>query len=630
MKRLRSVFCFAALFFQMTSWAIGPDNWHLTNPSRVPYPLSAVCRGDNFFVAVGDQGTILTSSDGLVWTSRGSYPGAPLYSICFANGRYLATGLNTVLTSSNALNWSSTTVSNLPLFDRVVFGGGVYVGTAGFQGNVYSSTNGIDWTLRYAFGYELNDITYAFGRFVAVGIDTISSTNGIDWQYFPVPAINLNGVAYGNNVLTAVCVDTTTYTSTTGTNWVKHSPTTPNNYTKLTFGNGKFIGAGLLGITTSSDGITWSPTLVTTTPQSYTGLAAGGGRYVAVGNDSIILLSTNASRWDHYEPGSYVSSVAVAWGATNFVVRSGIGTPLMDLSSLDGGTWNATIGDYERSDIAFGAGLFVSVGVNTPLQISSDGIHWTNDFSMDFSSLEGVTYGNGQYVAAGAHTFTSTDARNWVQQSAPFLDSITFGKNLFVASSSGSIRTSPDAVTWVTQTNLPVSGQSPLLAFGNGRFVASISSGYLYSSSNGTNWIPCATNGAFYGVGFGKGTFVATTQSGDVFISRDGIHWQRRSTGVSLRLLRAAYGNNRFVLIGNNGVTLQSDPMPDLDIGPSLSGHGLELLVSGEGNPTGCFLQTSTNLVFWENAIATNIPGTLFLEIDPSTNAQRYYRLLFP
>ena len=54
------------------------------------------------FVAMGDNGTILTSSDGSTWTSRTSGTSEILYEVTCANSTFVVLGTTgTILTSSD-------------------------------------------------------------------------------------------------------------------------------------------------------------------------------------------------------------------------------------------------------------------------------------------------------------------------------------------------------------------------------------------------------------------------------------------------------------------------------------------------------------------------------------------------
>ena len=64
--------------------------------------LHCVIFGNGQFVAVGDNGTILTSPDGTVWTQRNSGTINNLYSVTYANGLFVAVGNNGTILTSNA------------------------------------------------------------------------------------------------------------------------------------------------------------------------------------------------------------------------------------------------------------------------------------------------------------------------------------------------------------------------------------------------------------------------------------------------------------------------------------------------------------------------------------------------
>ena len=63
------------------------------------------------FVAVGASGTILTSDNGTTWTSRTSGTSVTLQNVTYGNSLFLAVGESgTILTSSdNGTTWTSRT-----------------------------------------------------------------------------------------------------------------------------------------------------------------------------------------------------------------------------------------------------------------------------------------------------------------------------------------------------------------------------------------------------------------------------------------------------------------------------------------------------------------------------------------
>lgn len=84
------------------------------NPN--PDALYDVIYANSIWVAVGESGTIQTSTDGLVWTARVSGTTANLNGITWSGTEFTVVGdNNTVITSTNGVTWSGTpTFSVLP------------------------------------------------------------------------------------------------------------------------------------------------------------------------------------------------------------------------------------------------------------------------------------------------------------------------------------------------------------------------------------------------------------------------------------------------------------------------------------------------------------------------------------
>src|SRR6266850_4866559 len=134
--------------------------------------LLAVTHGTNLFVAVGETGTIITSTDGTTWTVRNSGTLASLRAIAFHQSRFIAAGDGgIVLASPDGISWSAAPPAS---FDIRALASGpgalVAVGSFGSSGRLQASPDGLSWpgTSR-AFGQPLNAIVYGPGSFVASG-----------------------------------------------------------------------------------------------------------------------------------------------------------------------------------------------------------------------------------------------------------------------------------------------------------------------------------------------------------------------------------------------------------------------------------------------------------------------------
>jgi len=62
------------------------------------------------FVSVGNSGTILTSSDGILWTKRTSGKWEYLSGVTYGNSTFVTVGFSgTILTSPDGTTWTSRT-----------------------------------------------------------------------------------------------------------------------------------------------------------------------------------------------------------------------------------------------------------------------------------------------------------------------------------------------------------------------------------------------------------------------------------------------------------------------------------------------------------------------------------------
>ncbi len=304
------------------SWCsrAGPlDTWTIQN-SGTTNDLNAITYGASTFVVVGDDGTILTSTNGADWAAQSSGTANNLYGITYANGIFVAVGGSIILNSADGDTWTAVTtvgrnggqfpVADLILYS-VTYGDGLYVavGGGGAVGpEIVTSTNGTTWNLLSSPGASGSAITYANGIFAAVGANALfTSTNGTNWSS-PVH-LPLWGITFGDNQFVAVGGDSPAapggvfVTSPNGTTWSEGLAGTGANLFGIAWGNGSFVtvggyggpfgqfGGGTVGfILSSANAITWVNQFEETN-SSLNGVVYGNGSFVAVGNNGTILQS---------------------------------------------------------------------------------------------------------------------------------------------------------------------------------------------------------------------------------------------------------------------------------------------------------------------------------------------------
>ena len=136
--------------------------------------LNGIVSGQGQLVVVGNEGTILTSADGEHWEERDSGTTDSLLSV--AAGRHLFVacgGGGTLITSTNGSTWRRSSIPQKFQFTDVTFGNDLFVAVAfetdkgRFDGALFVSQDGERWTSQLLpQAYWGGRVTYGRGRFV--------------------------------------------------------------------------------------------------------------------------------------------------------------------------------------------------------------------------------------------------------------------------------------------------------------------------------------------------------------------------------------------------------------------------------------------------------------------------------
>jgi len=128
--------------------------------------------GSGVFVAVGDSGTIVRSTDnGETWDNATSPTANSLYEATFGNNTFVAVGLsgNIVRSTDNGETWDNETSGTSLHLYGVTYGNNTFV-AVGEIGNIRTSSDGSSWTHRTKpQSYNLMGATFGNNTFVAVG-----------------------------------------------------------------------------------------------------------------------------------------------------------------------------------------------------------------------------------------------------------------------------------------------------------------------------------------------------------------------------------------------------------------------------------------------------------------------------
>lgn len=288
-----------------------------------PATLNRVAQGDGIVLAGGTSGEILSSTDGISWTSRSS-------GNISGNIAMLAFGDNTFLAMTSSFNGT--------------FFPGSY--TNHFFGA--TSDNVDDWTARGSVGtgvVPLEDLAFGGGAFVAVGDNIVlySLDNGSTWSPGTFSGVSgLSRVSYGNNRFIALSrTGDAVLVSTDGITWATSSIGMPASEFPdlLAFGNGLFLVTTSAGnVYTSADGATWLQRTqyldLSTADISVDAAVAGGGGFMIITSSDLFFTFDAGATWTAIPPG-------------------------VGGSMFDGTFWN---------------GAFVTVGTNGPGSVFRSGI----------------------------------------------------------------------------------------------------------------------------------------------------------------------------------------------------------------------------------------------------------------
>lgn len=211
------------------------------------------------------------------------------------------------------------------------------------------------------------------------------------------------------------------------------------------------------------------------------------------------------------------------------------------------------------------------------------------------SNWQSITYGNGIYLARGSLTTkylsTSTDGINWVtpyeavesdqDDKFKFTQSIAYGNGVFVAVGSSSSFVSTDAINWNESSTSGGGLKITNVIFDGEKFVfIDARLQQLWTSTNGANWQITGTYGGFAGaisLAFNGSIYVFNSGDGYIYTSTDLTNWTySRPTGIPdtfLWEMIMGYDGSRFFGTYNGQISYSTDginwttPVTDSNLG---------------------------------------------------------------
>lgn len=570
--------------------------WHLVNP-KTEQTLHGVHYAAGGFVAVGDAGVLLVSSDGESWAQRRTGFASKLSGVAFGHDELVAIGDYGMVSSSDGLKWAPAGSYRQP-GNAIAFGAGKFVAASA---GLHVSTNGVDWVRALNQGW-LENVAFLNGLFVAGGDDgnIQTSADGVAWQ---ARASNtgrrLYEAAYGNGRYVAVGARGVIVSSADASSWRAEQSGTPDRLEAVIFSDGMFVAAGENGtMLTSPDGVAWSKRNLGTT-RDLDGMTATPDRVVAVGKGGTILTSTNGVDFVQQASGTTNSLHGVSWNGELFVA---VGEPGVILTSPDSVRWTAQNSTVTNSlkRVVFANSLWVAVGTEGTIVVSTDGVRWNSIVRRILEDLNDIAYGNGMFLAVGDDYYNPN----------------------------GTLMRSTDGFNW-TNSIVSVGKNVRSLTFAAGKFVAVANDGFVLESPDGRNWqiIPYINYTNFRDIAWHDGLWTIAGNNGAILTSTNAMNWKRRISRARENLHETVLFRGRFLAIGNRGTIIQSARVSQPRINAARQ-NGSVLLRILSVEPGRDELESSQDLQSWTRALELSEPETLHTEPAPPQNTQKFFRVI--
>jgi hypothetical protein len=501
------------------------------------------------FVAVGESGEgnrVMTSPDGLIWTSRTSASDASWTSVCWSPQLtlFVAVASSTtgyrVMTSPDGVIWTLQATPADNTWNSVCWSPElmlfVAVSSTGTGNRVMTSPDGVVWTIRVST-YGAWSVCWSpdLALFVAVGTASVmTSPDGFVWQrtsqfsgyiwssvcwakelaLFIAVASSVGG-AGGSTAVNRIMTSPNgfTWTKSTGVwNLLAHNSVcwAPQLSLIVTVCDPIYMDPLRNQHVTSANGINWE--VHGLVQKSYWRSVCWSRElslFVACasgGNESLFAYSSDGISWTESPPAYGGGSSAVCWSPElSLFVAGQTGIPYGDklYTSQNGKDWTVHVIALQHvNSICWSSELNIFVMVGEFISTSSDGITWTRQ-SPPFTQISLTICWAAELmlfvVIGGYGVITSPDGVNWtIRDTSVSASSVCWSPELllFAATAYGNIWCSPDGIVW-TQYSSSISGDwysicwSPeLMIF----LVMGIAGNKAMSSPDGVTWTLRATD----------------------------------------------------------------------------------------------------------------------------------------
>ena len=255
-----------------TTWTL-VGGAYTTHHARVLY-------GNGVYVTASENNNSSVSTNGTTWSISTGTTGLNqiVKASAFGAGVFLFTAAESrsqLVTSTNGVTWTSRTFPVAALWDNVIYAQDKFVAISGYSSAIAAtSTNGTTWTQRTlpaSFTPTKTEVVYGNNSFVIVGLNSnlvAHSTDAVTWTTQTLP-VTLAGntrsaapsAAYGSGVFVAISYGSAAAASSTdGITWTGRTLPVVEYNKDVEYGAGKFVSTATNRSIAfqSTDGATWT------------------------------------------------------------------------------------------------------------------------------------------------------------------------------------------------------------------------------------------------------------------------------------------------------------------------------------------------------------------------------------
>lgn len=270
------------------------------------------CSDSGLYTAVGDVG-IITSEDGISWSKVYAGTLEKINGIIWAMGKFVAVGdKGVILTSSNGKDWTNVDLLKDKVDLHSVASSGKEIIATGDNGTVLVSKDGVHWEQRrMATAERINRVRWINDSYIAVGgaMLILTSKDGITWEEVkaePTFTIMFTDVAWNGEKYLVVGDHLNIWVSKDGKTWIQEESILNKegmDYTRCIYSvvwtGDKFVAVGHGGdILSSTDGSDWHKEAYVTR-RVLSDIIYSNGKFVVVGEEGIILTSEDGVNWNN-------------------------------------------------------------------------------------------------------------------------------------------------------------------------------------------------------------------------------------------------------------------------------------------------------------------------------------------